>query len=204
MSNSVQKIPKFVQDKLFNKSQFRADLTISRTPISAYKKCLNEATTKMDQWFQNGMDIEQLVLARAWLIDQVLYSAWEHLSWNNGCPIALLAVGGYGRGELHPGSDIDILILLEKEHYDEHQNSIGRFLSLLWDIGLKVGSSVRSLDDCASQAATDLTIITNLMESRVISGPAFLHEHLLDMTDTEHMWPSQRYCLLYTSDAADD
>lgn len=193
MSNPVHKIPNSVQEKLFNKSQFRADLAISRTPISAYKKCLNEATTKMDQWFQSGMNIEQLVFSRAWLIDQVLRLAWEHLNWNDGCPIALLAVGGYGRGELHPGSDIDILILLEKNHYDEHQDSIGRFLTLLWDIGLKIGSSVRSLDDCTNQAATDLTIITNLMESRVISGPTFLHERLLDMTGTEHMWPSQQY-----------
>ncbi|WP_422445388.1 MULTISPECIES: [protein-PII] uridylyltransferase [unclassified Endozoicomonas] len=193
MSNPFQKIPTSVQDHLFNKSQFRADLTISKTPIPAYKKCLKEATSKMDQWFLDGMNIEQLVFARAWLMDQILRLAWEHLNWSDSCPIALLAVGGYGRGELHPGSDIDILILLEKDHYDEHQDAIEHFLTLLWDIGLKVGSSVRSLDECASQAADDLTIITNLIESRVISGPAFLHEHLLDLIDTENMWPSQRY-----------
>ncbi len=193
MSNPFQKIPAPVKDSLFNKSQFRADLTISKTPIPAYKKCLKEATVKMDQWFMDGMDIEQLVFARAWLIDQVLCLSWEHLDWTKGCPVALLAVGGYGRGELHPGSDIDILILLEEDHYDEHQDAIEHFLTLLWDIGLKVGSSVRSLAECTHQAANDLTIITNLMESRVISGPAVLHERLLDITDTDHMWPSQRY-----------
>ncbi|WP_020584333.1 [protein-PII] uridylyltransferase [Endozoicomonas elysicola] len=193
MSNPFQKIPAPVKDSLFNKSQFRADLTISKTPIPAYKKCLKEATAKMDQWFMDGMDIEQLVFARAWLIDQVLCLSWEHLDWTKGCPIALLAVGGYGRGELHPGSDIDILILLEEDHYNEHQDAIEHFLTLLWDIGLKVGSSVRSLAECAHQAVNDLTIITNLMESRVISGPAVLHERLLDITDTDHMWPSQRY-----------
>ncbi|KEI72097.1 protein-PII uridylyltransferase [Endozoicomonas elysicola] len=186
-------MPAPVKDSLFNKSQFRADLTISKTPIPAYKKCLKEATAKMDQWFMDGMDIEQLVFARAWLIDQVLCLSWEHLDWTKGCPIALLAVGGYGRGELHPGSDIDILILLEEDHYNEHQDAIEHFLTLLWDIGLKVGSSVRSLAECAHQAVNDLTIITNLMESRVISGPAVLHERLLDITDTDHMWPSQRY-----------
>ncbi|MFK0571912.1 [protein-PII] uridylyltransferase [Endozoicomonas sp.] len=193
MSNPFQKIPASVKDRLFNKSQFRADLTIAKTPIPAYKKCLKEATAKMDQWFMDGMDIEQLVFARAWLIDQVLCLAWEHRDWSKGCPAALLAVGGYGRGELHPGSDIDILILLEEDHYDEHQNAIEQFLTLLWDIGLNVGSSVRSLAECAHQAANDLSIITNLMESRVISGPVALHERLLDITDTEHMWPSQRY-----------
>lgn len=193
MSNPFQQIPAPVKDSLFNKSQFRADLTISKTPIPAYKKCLKEATAKMDQWFMDGMDIEQLVFARAWLIDQVLCLSWEHLDWTKGCPVALLAVGGYGRGELHPGSDIDILILLEEDHYNKHQDAIEHFLTLLWDIGLKVGSSVRSLAECAHQAANDLTIITNLMESRVISGPAVLHERLLDITDTDHMWPSQRY-----------
>lgn len=193
MSNPFQKIPAFVKDSLFNKSQFRADLTISTTPIPAYKKSLKEGTTKMDRWFMDGMDVEELVFARAWFIDQVLCLAWEHLDWSKGGPIALLAVGGYGRGELHPGSDIDILILLEEDHYIEHQKAIESFLTLLWDIGLKVGSSVRSLAECAHQASNDLTIITNLMESRVISGPVVLHEHLLDITDTEHMWPSQRY-----------
>ncbi len=193
MTASFEKIPASMRASLFNKSQFRADLTIAPTPIPAYKKCLQEANQKMDQWFIEGMAIELLVFARAWLIDQILCLAWEHLDWNGGCPIALLAVGGYGRGELHPGSDIDLLILLDHDDYNSHQSAIEQFLTLLWDIGLKVGSSVRSLAECASQAKNDLSIITNLMESRVLSGPASLHEHLQDQIDTEYMWPSQQY-----------
>ncbi|WP_299732571.1 [protein-PII] uridylyltransferase [uncultured Endozoicomonas sp.] len=193
MNTPFEHIPDEIKESLFNKSQFRADLTISKTPIPAYKKCIKEATEKMSLLFKDGMDIEQLVYSRAWFIDQVLRLVWEHLNWNRGCPVALLAVGGYGRGELHPGSDIDILILLEEAHYEQHQTSIEEFLTLLWDIGLQVGSSVRSLKECAEQAASDLTIITNLMESRVISGPESLHIRLMDSIDTEHMWHSQRY-----------
>ncbi len=184
-----------VRDSLFNKSQFRADLTIASSPVPAYKKCLKEATCKLDAWFVEGIAIEELVLARAWLIDQVLRLAWEHLPWNQGCPVALLAVGGYGRGELHPGSDIDILILLAQDHYQQHQDAIEHFLMLLWDIGLQVGSSVRSLDECASQAAQDVTIITNLMESRLICGPADLHQQLLERINSSHMWPGKAYLL---------
>lgn len=193
MNKLFQKIPAQIQQQLFNKSQFRADLTISRTPIPAYKKCLREATSLLDQYFQEETDIEVLVAARAWLIDQILKLAWEHLQWRDGCDIALLAVGGYGRGELHPGSDIDILVLLENDQYGLHQSRIEQFLTLLWDIGLNVGSSVRSLQECAQQARSDLTIITNLMESRVVTGPLYLHDRLEEKIDTERMWPSQTY-----------
>ena len=193
MNQPFATIPPAVCDSLFNKSQFRADLTIATSPVPAYKKCLKEATGKLDTWFAEGMAIEELVLARAWLIDQVLRLAWEHLSWDQGCPVALLAVGGYGRGELHPGSDIDILILLAQDHYQQHQSAIERFLMLLWDIGLQVGSSVRSLDECASQAAGDVTIITNLIESRLICGPTDLHQQLLARIDSSRMWPGKAY-----------
>ena len=94
MNEPFDQISPAVLDSLFNKSQFRADLTIASSPVPAYKKCLKEATCKLEAWFIEGIAIEELVLARAWLIDQVLRLAWEHLPWNQGCPGALLAVGG--------------------------------------------------------------------------------------------------------------
>ena len=186
-------IPDDMKQELFNKGQFRADLTLSTTPLPAYKKALKQATLTMNQWFDNKVDIEILVQARAWLIDQVLTLAWEHLDWHHGCNIALLAVGGYGRGELHPGSDIDLLILLETEDYTPHQPNIEQFLTLLWDIGLKVGSSVRSLTECEQQAKEDLSIITNLMESRIITGPSHLYDQLMQSIDIRHMWSGKDY-----------
>ncbi len=193
MTALFQAIPQAYKDALFDRSQFRADLTLSNSPIPAYKKCLRQARTLLNQWFTEKKSIEMLVNAHAWVIDQVLTLAWEHYHWNRETKIALLAVGGYGRGELHPCSDIDILILLATDHYDQHKDNIEAFLTLLWDIGLKVGSSVRSLDESARQARQDLSIVTNLMESRLISGPTALHSELLECIDTRYMWPSDAY-----------
>lgn len=193
MSIPFQNIPESIKEALFDKGQFRADLTLSKSPIPAYRKCLREAGNKMDQWFKEDEEIEVLVEARAWLVDQILTLSWEHLDWEAGCDIALLAVGGYGRGELHPGSDIDILILLETDDYALHQNSIEQFLTRLWDMGLKVGSSVRSLAECSIQAKKDLSVVTNLMEARTISGPPHLADQLERLIDTTAMWPGDEY-----------
>ncbi len=193
MTILFQNISTPIKNRLFNKSQFRADLTLSNSPIPAYKKCLREARQTMDQWFNEKLDINILVNARAWLIDQILTLAWEHHDWEQDTKVALLAVGGYGRGELHPGSDIDILILLENDQYNTHKENIERFLTLLWDIGLQVGSSVRSIKESAEQASQDLSIITNLMESRIIAGPEQLHRQLLSNISTDKMWPSEVY-----------
>ena len=87
-----------------------------------------------------------------------------------GGRMALCAVGGYGRGELHPHSDIDLLILLG-EDCDSCTEVLSNFLTLLWDTGLNIGPSVRDLDECIQHAAGDITILTSLMEARVIRGP---------------------------------
>ena len=180
------------KNALFNRSQFRAELTVMPHPYQAYRKCLEKANILMDQWFEDGEPIQKLVTGRAWLIDQVLTLAWEHLAQNKN-DIALLAVGGYGRGELHPHSDIDILILLKNEDAEPFRDIIEQFLTLLWDINLKVGSSVRSLSECASQGKDDLTIITNMIEARRLSGPQSLFEAMQETISPEHMWPSKQY-----------
>ncbi|MEB0141399.1 hypothetical protein QN363_20495, partial [Undibacterium sp. CCC2.1] len=65
----------------------------------------------------------------------------------------------------------------------------------LWDIGLEVGQSVRSVDECAQEALADLTVITNLMESRTIAGPERLRRRMLEVTSPERMWPSKEFFL---------
>src|SRR5690606_37773747 len=107
----------------------------------------------------------------------------------------------YGRGELHPYSDIDLLILLGSADHEAFRSAIEGFLTLLWDIGLEVGQSVRSIDECAAEARADLTVVTNLMESRTIAGPEHLRRRMQEVTSSTQMWPSREFFLAKRSEA---
>jgi len=184
-----------VDPELFDRGQFQAELALKASPIAAFKKAIRHAREVLDGRFTSGRDVRRLVEDRAWFVDQILREAWDRLSWSEDADIALLAVGGYGRGELHPFSDIDLLILLDNADHETFREPIERFLTLLWDIGLEVGQSVRSVDECAEEARADLTVITNLMESRTIAGPERLRQRMQAVTNTEQMWPSKQFFL---------
>lgn len=113
-------------------------------------------------------------------IDKIILSLWPG---KRLASVGLLAVGGYGRGELSPYSDIDLLILLPQqgEPNAEEQEAIGEFVTALWDCGLDAGHSVRSLEDCAQQARDDLTVATALLECRRLAGPADCAEQVQDL-----------------------
>lgn len=114
--------------------------------------------------------------------DQLLTDIWQELQIDPNCN--LIAVGGYGRGELYPFSDIDLLILLPDSITDDDSlnKQIEALIGLLWDLGLNVGHSVRSLTECISEASKDITIQTNLLESRLLSGSANLYTDFLQAT----------------------
>ncbi|UVE16690.1 [protein-PII] uridylyltransferase [Pseudomonas sp. LS44] len=184
-----------VDPELFDRGQFQAELALKSSPIAAFKKAIRGAHEVLDARFHHGRDIRRLVEDRAWFTDQILREAWARLDWCEDADIALLAVGGYGRGELHPYSDIDLLILLDSADHETFREPIERFLTLLWDIGLEVGQSVRSVNECVQEARADLTVITNLMESRTIAGPEHLRQRMIEVTSTEQMWPSKHFYL---------
>ncbi|HEY8887778.1 MAG TPA: nucleotidyltransferase domain-containing protein, partial [Gallionella sp.] len=113
-----------------------------------------------------------LLGAHSRLIDRYLHHVWLQLSMPD--TIALVAVGGYGRGELYPKSDIDLLILLKADKPDEAlQQKLHQLISMLWDIGLEVGHSIRTVAQCLSESA-DITVQTNLLEARLVTGDARL------------------------------
>ena len=184
-----------VDPELFDRGQFQAELALKASPIAAFKKAIRRTHEVLDARFAAGRDIRRLVEDRAWCVDQILREAWDRFTWSEDADIALLAVGGYGRGELHPYSDIDLLILLDGADHEVFREPIERFLTLLWDIGLEVGQSVRSVAECADEARADLTVITNLMESRTIAGPEHLRQRMLAVTSAEQMWPSKLFFL---------
>jgi len=104
-------------------------------------------------------------------VDETLLTLWRH----TGMPdhTALLAVGGYGRGELFPHSDVDVLVLLPPGHTetgDALRSAIEGFITACWDSGLEIGSSVRTVDECVAMALADVTVQTALLESRYLCG----------------------------------
>ena len=110
----------------------------------------------------------------AHLTDGVLRQLWHKADMPPGC--ALLAVGGYGRGELFPYSDVDVLVLvpdgLALEGNNALQEKIARFIGNCWDVGLEIGSSVRTLGQCLAEADKDVTVQTALLEHRRLCGNA--------------------------------
>jgi [protein-PII] uridylyltransferase len=110
------------------------------------------------------------------LVDSMLVQLWHLAGMREPC--ALLAVGGYGRAELFPSSDVDVLLLLpdgtSAEEDADLKGRIEAFISNCWDLGLEIGSSVRSVSECLSEAERDVTIQTALLESRLIAGNAQL------------------------------
>lgn len=183
--------PEFAcQPIFFNQQRFREDLK-TKLPIKVFKDAIAGVNTHFDRRYDESEDIRFLVYERSMFIDLVLHYAWHQFDWDDD--IALLAGGGYGRSELLPHSDIDILILLDDSATDKYQENLQQFITFLWDIGLEIGSSVRTLSECVQIAAGDLTVVTNLMEARRIAGNDLLRDRLQILTDPKHMWSESEF-----------
>lgn len=161
--------------------------------LRRFREVLAAESARMEQAFRDGVPVESLVAGRAALIDALLLAAWQTSAGPLAGTAALVAVGGYGRGELHPASDIDLMVLLPDSGSDGHEGAIGGFIALLWDIGLEVGHSVRTVEQCAAEAARDLSVVTTLMEARRLCGPAGLVDDMLERIGTGHMWDSAAF-----------
>ena len=121
----------------------------------------------------------RLVRALARHVDATLAALWAEA----GMPAsaALVAVGGYGRGELFPHSDVDVLVLLPNapaEPAEATRNAVAGFVTACWDVGLEIGSSVRSVEECLAESARDVTVQTALLESRLVCGARRLFNQL--------------------------
>ena len=133
--------------------------------------------------------VEGFVLARSNGVDQLLRSLWVEFEMSNA--LSLVAVGGYGRAELHLYSDVDLLILIPQHSHQQHQASVAKFLTALWDIGLEVGHATRDLDDCI-EAIEDLSVVTSLLESRRIIGDESLF-YKMQSVISNSQWSSQSF-----------
>jgi len=161
-------------------------------PVSDYKEVLEKKLQAYNQLFDQLYPIENLVKGLASLIDEIVQAIWYANGLNEYKNISLIAVGGYGRGELHPHSDIDILILVD-EIDEKLQGQLESLITLLWDINLDVGHSVRTLNQCVKMAEEDITVITNLLESRLLFGSNEMLTQLYAATSVERMWDGHSF-----------
>ena len=142
----------------------------SQHDIQAINQWRSEVEQQLQESYDNGQTIRDVIKARSNCIDEALVLLWNHAGLDQ-TELGLFAVGGYGRREMLPHSDIDIMILSENEISEEHGKLISNFIASLWDVSnFKPGISVRSLNDCVEQARNDLTVATTLIEARLITG----------------------------------
>ena len=158
-----------------------------------FRQVLDRGTELLKERFAADAAVEDLVRDRARLVDITLRSAWVRHAGKFADDLALIAVGGYGRGELHPSSDIDIMVLLPKSDSADWQPDIERFLTFLWDIGLEVGHSVRSIDDCQRESLADISVATTLFEARLLAGPESLFAGMRRALAQDRLWSSQDF-----------
>jgi [protein-PII] uridylyltransferase len=127
--------------------------------------------------FNAGGPVERLLRGLARCVDRTL----AKLARAQGITrrAAIIAVGGYGRGELFPHSDVDVLIVVPEDAGADELGSIETLVGHLWDLGLQIGHSVRTVPECRLQAAGDVTVLTSMMEARLVSGPTALFDQFV-------------------------
>ncbi|MDD2723504.1 MAG: [protein-PII] uridylyltransferase [Methylovulum sp.] len=161
--------------------------------LQQFKLLLKQKDADLKQKFDPQSSVYPLIKERSDFIDELLGCGWQHFLGNYAPQLSLIAVGGYGRRELFPYSDIDIVVLLDSNETSAYQETLADFFTFLWDIGLKPGQSVRTIAECVEEAGKDQTIMTSLMEIRLITGCPDLFETLKRQTSPDHIWPSDLF-----------
>ena len=158
---------------------------------SATRAALAQTDAALAVRFDRGDDVDALVAARASAVDALMRGAWTRcLPADAG--LALFAVGGYGRGELFPQSDIDLLVLADDALQQAHRDALARFLALLWDAGLQASQAVRSPAQC-TEAAADQTALTAMTESRALVAEESASHALRAAISPDRVWPAREY-----------
>jgi [protein-PII] uridylyltransferase len=153
-----------------------ADSDALRQLASALRSELAASQLEFRTRFEQDGNSSRMLAARARAVDNALRRLWTAVGLPRSA--ALIAVGGYGRGELYPASDVDVLFLTPSEVSADIEAKLEHLVGLLWDIGLDIGHSVRSVGQCVDEAARDITVETTLLEARLLAGSRKLFREL--------------------------
>ncbi|PCE69063.1 bifunctional uridylyltransferase/uridylyl-removing protein GlnD [Salinivibrio sp. YCSC6] len=168
-------------------------LTQDQLSPVALKAQFQHLLEQQKQDFLANVPVPELVYQRSDYMDALMHRLWQHFGFDQHPHLALVAVGGYGRRELHPLSDIDLLLLCQGPLDEYQQQKLSELLTLLWDLKLEVGHSVRTVDECISVGLDDLTVATNLQEARLLCGSERLFNALEQRVHADDFWPSERF-----------
>lgn len=144
-------------------------------------------------FFKEGYAVAPLLFYRSFYVDKLMDELFKHFKLNENTNLALLAVGGYGRAELFLKSDIDILLVSKTEMSPDQEEQVSSFISYLWDLKLHIGSSVRTIAESLDNANNDLSICTNLLETRFLCGNKDVYDELLETVKEHSTWNTNRF-----------
>ena len=185
--------PTFIAKKSWWPTEAEQWIDLKSNPV-AHKRLVETIRQATTDTFKHGTATSEVIIGYAITIDYLLWHAWftHGLHKSNA---ALIAVGGYGRAELHLYSDIDLMILLGKDFEDEFKQKLTEFLTFLWDSGLDIGHSVRTVKEAVTESKKDITVITAIMEARALCGNISLFNDLKKATAPNKIWNSKRFYL---------
>ena len=161
--------------------------------MRVFQRALEHGRDVLAEYHLEAGSATTLVHLSSWLVDQLLIHSWRHFFPDNASSPCLIATGGYGRAQLNLESDIDLLILLPERAHQSQMETTGSFIRFCWDMGLKVGHSARALEDSLHLAAQNLTVMTNLMEARLICGDPTRFRLLQTALRRGNIWPTGEY-----------
>ena len=161
--------------------------------LAGVRRQIEEVNAHLAVRFWSGENIDQIIAARSRFFDGLITDLWSAIPWPIGADtqIALFAVGGYGRGELHPFSDIDLLIVTDDP--PRYRAGIETFVQNLWDLKLDIGHSVRTVAECKSEAERDIQTATAILERRPLRGTLAFDRQVGSLFATDEIWPSAKF-----------
>ena len=183
---------------LLDRSRLQAALeqhTDGARLIRILRTALAHGRRQLIEQHLHGGSAAALVKHHSWLIDQILRLGWQRSAQSHAVleQAALIATGGYGRSQLNLGSDIDLLLLLPAPAERTLWPATEDFVRLCWDLGIKVSHSLRQIQPCIALAKTDITVMTSLMEARLISGSEALFVEFQRCIRHPRLWPADTY-----------